>query len=91
MLGTTTPTAHKILKLLTSWFQRRRFFCVFLLSTGDDDPRGVVTLDPSSMIDRIYVEYQLLLLHTKYKISGPHGLRDEDFFFIFLLYDYRRC
>ena len=33
------------------------------------------------MIDRIYVEYQLLLLHTKYKISGPHGLRDEDFFY----------
>ena len=50
---------HKILKLLTSWFQRRRFFFTFSYckSTGDDDPRGVANLDPRSMIGRIYVGY----------------------------------
>ena len=45
-------------------------------------PWGVANLDPRSMIGRIYVGYHYLLLHTKYKSSGPHGLR-EDFFFIF--------
>ena len=55
-------------------------------STRDDDPRGVANLDPSSMIGRIYVGYHLLLLHTK----GPHGLREDFFFYIFLLYDYGR-
>ena len=59
-------------------------------STGDDDPRGVANLDPRSMIGRIYVGYHLLLLHTKYKSSGPHGLRKEDFFYIFLFCDYGR-
>ena len=50
---------HKILKLLTSWFQRRRFCFTFSYckSTGDDDPRGVDNLDPRSMIVRIYVGY----------------------------------
>ena len=50
---------HKILKLLTSWFQRRRFFFMFSYckSTGDDDPRGVANLNPRSMIGRIYVGY----------------------------------
>ena len=33
---------------------------------GDDDPRGVANLDPGGMIGRIYVEYHLTLLHTKY-------------------------
>ena len=47
-----------------------------------NEPRGVAILDPRSMIGRIYVGYHLLLLHTKYKSSGPHGLREE-FFFIF--------
>ena len=31
----------------------------------DDDPQGVANLDPRSMIDKIYVEYHLTLLHTK--------------------------
>ena len=77
MLGTTNCcyTQIKILKLLTSWFQRRRFFTFsYCKSTGDHDPRGVANLDPRSMIGRN------LLLHTKYKSSGPHGLREEDFF-----------
>ena len=51
-------------------------------STGDDDPWGVANLDTRSIIDRIYIGYHQLLLHTKYKSSGAHGLR-EDFFFIF--------
>ena len=41
--------------------------------------RGVANLDSRSMIGRIYLGYHLLL-HTKYKSSGPHGLREEDFF-----------
>ena len=46
---------HKILKLLTSWFQRRFFYdCK---SMGDDDPRGVANLEPRTMIGRIYVGY----------------------------------
>ena len=40
----------------------------------------MANLDPRSIIGRIYVRYHLLLLHTKYKSSGPHGLREEDFF-----------
>ena len=62
----------------------------YFKSMGDDDPRGVANLDPRSMIGRIYVGYHQLLLHIKYKSSGPHGLREEDFFYIFLLYDYGR-
>ena len=46
-------------------------------------PWGMANLDPRSMIGRIYVGYHFLLLHTKYKSSVPHGLREEDFFFIF--------
>ena len=36
------------------------------MTMGDDDPRGVANLDPRGMIGRIYVEYHLILLHTKY-------------------------
>ena len=49
----------------------------------------MANLDTRNMIGRIYVGYHLLLLHTKYKSSGSHGLREEDFLFIFLLYDSR--
>ena len=38
---------------------------------SDDDPRG--------MIGRIYVEYHLTLLHTKYTSFRPCGFREEDF------------
>ena len=49
---------HKILKLLTSWFQRRICFTFsYCNSTGDDDPRGVANLDPWSMIGRIKIGY----------------------------------
>ena len=36
------------------------------MTMGDDDPRGVANLNPRGMIGRIYVEYHLILLHTKY-------------------------
>ena len=32
---------------------------------SDDDPRGVANLDPRGKMGRIYVEYQITLLHTK--------------------------
>ena len=46
---------------------------------SDDDPRGVANLDPRGMIGRIYVEYHLTLLHTKYTSFRPCGFREEDF------------
>ena len=44
---------------------------------SDDDPRVVANLDPRSMIGRIYVEYHLTLLHTKYTSFGPCGFRED--------------
>ena len=49
------------------------------MSMGDDDPRGVANLDPRGMIGRIYVEYDLTLLHTKYTSFRHCGFREEDF------------
>ena len=46
---------------------------------SDDDPRGLANLDPRGMIGRIYVEYHLTLLHTKYTSFRPCGFREEDF------------
>ena len=46
---------------------------------SDDDPWGVANLDPRGMIGRIYVEYHLTLLHTKYTTFRPCGFREEDF------------
>ena len=40
-------------------------------SMGDNEHRGVASLDPSGMIGRIYVGDHLMLLHTKYLSSGP--------------------
>ena len=45
----------------------------------DDDPRGVANLNPRGMIGRIYVEYYLILLHTKYTSLRSCGFREEDF------------
>ena len=49
------------------------------MTMGDDDPRGVANLDPRGMIGRIYVEYHLTLLHTKYTSFRPCGFREEHF------------
>ena len=49
------------------------------MTMGDDDPRGVTNLDPRGIIGRIYVEYHLTLLHTKYISFRPGGFREEDF------------
>ena len=46
---------------------------------SDDDPQGVANLDPRGMIGRIYGEYHLTLLHTKYTSFRPCGFREEDF------------
>ena len=48
-------------------------------SMGANDPQGVANLDPRGMIGRIYVEYHLTLLHTKYTSFRPCGFREEDF------------
>ena len=37
---------------------------------GDDDPRGLVNLDPRGMIGRIYVEY-LMVLEKKIFLRFP--------------------
>ena len=55
------------------------FIFYYCMTMGDDDPRGVANLDPRGMIGRIYVEYHLTLLHTKYSSFGPCGFREEDF------------
>ena len=36
----------------------------------------MANLDPRGMIGRIYVEYHLTLLHTKYTSFRPSGFRD---------------
>ena len=48
-------------------------------SMGANDPWGVANLDPRGMIGRIYVEYHLTLLHTKYTSFRPCGFREEGF------------
>ena len=46
---------------------------------GDNDRRGVASLDSRGLIGSICVGDPLILLHTKYISSGPHGFRREDF------------
>ena len=46
---------------------------------GDNDPRGVASLDPRGLIGRIYVGDHSAMLHTKYVSSRSHGFREEDF------------
>ena len=41
--------------------------------------------DPGGMVGRIYVGDHLTLLHSKYISCGPHGVREEDFFKVFLI------
>ena len=49
------------------------------MTMGDDDPRGVVSLDSRGINGRIYVEYLLILLHTKCTRFRPCGFGEEDF------------
>ena len=61
---------------------------------GANDPSVMASLDPRSMVGRIYVGDYRPLLHTKYISCRPHGFREEDissfaFFvclFVFFLY-----
>ena len=39
----------------------------------------MASLDPMSLIGRIYVADHLALLHTKYVSCEPHGFREEGF------------
>ena len=65
----------KIFKCFSQYFLR--FF--LYKSMEANDPRGMAYLDPRGMIGRIYVEYYLTLLHTKYTSFRPCGFREEDF------------
>ena len=49
---------------------------------GANESLGAANLDSKGMVDRIYVGDRLTLLHTKYVSRGPHGFREEFFFFI---------
>ena len=49
------------------------------MTVGDDDPRGVANLDPRGINGRIYVEYHLTLLRTKYTSLRPCGLGKKIF------------
>ena len=82
MLGTTKILLHTKYKSSGPHGLREEetfFLFSYCMTLGDDDPRGVANLDPRGMIGRIYVEYHLTLLHTKYKSFRPCGLREEDF------------
>ena len=61
--------------------EKKNFFYIlsYCMTMADDDPRGVANLEPRGMIGRIYVEYHLTLLHTKYTSFRPCGFREEDF------------
>ena len=37
-------------------------------------------MDPRGTVGRIYKEDHYIMLHTKYKSSGPCGFGEEDFF-----------
>ena len=45
---------------------------------GANNPRGIAIFDPRCMVDRIFTEDHLTLLHTKYESSRPCGF-GEDF------------
>ena len=80
MLGTTNYCYSQNIKSLDRMVSEMKIFFTLSCckSTGDDDPRGVANLDPRSMIGRIYIEYHLTLLHTKYTSFRPCGFREED-------------
>ena len=46
----------------------------------------MANLGPRDTVGRIYKGAYYTLLHTKYKSSGPHGFREEDFFYMFSYY-----
>ena len=62
---------------------REEDFLSFLhyMSMGTNDPWGMASLDPRGLIRRIYVVDHNTMLHTKYISSGPHGFREDDYFF----------
>ena len=63
--------------------EKNFFYSFFIMSMGDNDPRGVTSLDPRGLMGKIYVGDHQTLLYTKYISSGPHGFRQDDFFLKF--------
>ena len=61
-------------ELLASWFQKI-FKCLYYEFMGANDIQGEANLNPRGMVDRIYIEDNLTLVHTKYINCGPHGFR----------------
>ena len=53
------------------------FIFSYCMTIGDDDTRELTNLDPRGMIGRIYVEYHLSLLHTKYTRFRPCDFRED--------------
>ena len=47
---------------------------------GANDSRDWAIFYPRDMIRRIYVKLYITMLHTKYRIFGSCGFREEDFF-----------
>ena len=52
---------------------------------GDNEPRGLATLEPRGMIGMIYVGDHLTLIHTKYLSSRSYGFREKYFLSFFPL------
>ena len=85
MLGTTYYCYTQNIKALDLMVSDEKIFLRFPVVSLRKmmTPWAVANLDSRSVIGRIYVGYHYLLLHTKYKSSGPHGLREEDVFIHF--------
>ena len=82
MLGTSKILLHTKYKSCEPHGLREEefFFHIFLLyDYGRWWPPECGQFRPRGMIGRIYVEYHLTLLHTKYKSFRPCGFREEDF------------
>ena len=72
----------KALGLVVS--EKKIFLCFpHCKSMGANDPWGGAIFYPRGMVGRIYKEDYYMLLHTKYKSSGPCGFGEEDFFMFF--------
>ena len=85
MIGRINEGYHKLLlhtknKSSGPYGLREEDFFIFsyCMTMGDDAP-GRGQFRPRGTIGRIYVEYHLTLLHTKYTSCRPCCFREEDF------------
>ena len=79
IFDTNTDLVNDNVYTIFSLNRSTRFQDIEQKLNSDDNPRGVANLDPRVTIGRIYVEYHLTLLHTKYTSFRPCGFREEDF------------